>query len=75
MPELVLIMIGGKVSNAISDNRSVQKCYIYGTGPKDMNNLNMIKQRPIIDLSTLSFVKSNIILLNRILFFSYVITK
>jgi len=51
--ELVLSMIDGKVCNAILDNRLAQKCYIYGAGPKDMNNLNMIKQRPIIDPSTL----------------------
>ncbi|XP_025411419.1 uncharacterized protein LOC112684234 [Sipha flava] len=57
--ELVLTMIDGKVCNAISDNKSAQKCYICGAGPKDMNNLNTIKQRPI-DPSTLSFGLSSL---------------
>jgi len=53
--ELVLSIIDGKVCNSIPDNRSTQKLYICGVGSEDMNNLNMIKQRPIIDTSTLSF--------------------
>jgi len=47
--ELVLSVIDGKICNAISDNRSAEKCYICGKVPKDMNILNMIKQRPIIN--------------------------
>lgn len=57
--ELVLTMIDGKVCNAMSDNKSAQKCYICGAGPKDKNNLNTIKHRPI-DPSTLSFGLSSL---------------
>lgn len=47
--KLVLSMNDENVYNVISD-KSAQKYYICGTGLKDINNLNVIKQRPF-DLS------------------------
>ena len=45
--ELMMTMVDGKVCNAISENHSAQKCYVCGAGPKDMNQIDLAKQRPV----------------------------
>lgn len=42
--ELTLIMIDGKVCNALTENTSAQVCYICKATSKDMNNIFHIKK-------------------------------
>jgi hypothetical protein len=51
--KLLLTMITGKVCNAITETSS-QVCYIYGVSPKNMNNIDFIKNRTK-NVSTYSF--------------------
>lgn len=48
--ELILVMIDGKVCNAITDTKSTQKCYICGATSKEFNNIDeMIAKNVNID--------------------------
>lgn len=47
-------MVDGKVCNILASNKATQKCYICHATSKDMNNLNLIRQRPC-DPQTFSF--------------------
>lgn len=42
-------MIDGKVCNALTSNKSTQKCYICGATAKQFNNIDIVLSRPMID--------------------------
>lgn len=43
--KLILVMIDGKVCNAITDTKSTQKCYICGATSKEFNNIEQMISR------------------------------
>lgn len=52
--KMVLTMVDGKVCNAVSHNKSSQTCYICRATPKQMNDIDSVKQR-VADSETFQF--------------------
>lgn len=45
--KLTLIMIDGKVCNAITNTASTQRCYLCNVTSKDFNNIDAILQKEV----------------------------
>ncbi|KAK9674988.1 hypothetical protein QE152_g40730 [Popillia japonica] len=46
-PLMILCMVDGKVCNALSSCTSTQTCYLCGAKPSEMNNPEVISQKPV----------------------------